>query len=62
MMFLNKRTFLVLGKMSYLSPISALPVVHYLALMRQEVRDIRMIARGLSVGLEKDLIEAHIGA
>ena len=62
MMFLNKRTFLVLEKMSYLSPISALPVVHYLALMRQEVRDIRMIARGLSVGLEKDLIEAHIGA
>ena len=62
MMFLNKRTFHVLEKMSYLSPISALPVVHYLALMRQEVRDIRMIVRGLSVGLDKKLIDAHIGA
>ena len=62
MMFLNKRTFHVLEKMSYLSPISALPVVHYLALMRQEVRDIRMIVRGLSVGLDKSLIDAHIGA
>lgn len=62
MMFLNKRTFNVLEKMSYLSPISALPIVHYLALMRQEVRDLRMIVRGLSVGLEKELLEAHIGA
>ena len=49
-------------KMSYLSPISALPIVHYLAVMRQEVRDLRMIVRGLSVGLDKDLLEAHIGA
>ena len=62
MMFLNKRTFHVLEKMSYLSPVSALPVVHYLALMRQEVRDLRMIVRGLSVGLDKDLIDNHIGA
>jgi len=62
MMFLNKRSFQVLEKMSYLSPISALPIVHYLAVMRQEVRDLRMIVRGLSVGLDKDLLEAHIGA
>ncbi len=62
MMFLNKRTFSVLEKMSYLSPLSALPVVHYLALIRQEVRDIRMIVRGLSVGLDKSLLDAHIGA
>ena len=62
MMFLNKRSFKILEKMSYLSPLSALPVVHYLALIRQEVRDIRMIVRGLSVGLDKDLLDAHIGA
>jgi vacuolar-type H+-ATPase subunit C/Vma6 len=49
-----------LSRMSYLHPVSALPVVHYIAMKVQEVKDLRIITRGLLAGLPADVVEAHV--
>ena len=49
-----------LQRMSYLHPVSALPVVHYVAMKVQEVADLRLIVRGRLAGLPEDVLEAHI--
>ena len=47
-------------KMSYLYPVSALPIVHYISMKIQEVADLRIIVRGRLAGLPEDVLEAHI--
>ncbi len=47
-------------KMSYLHPVSALPIVYYIAMKVQEVADLRLIVRGRLAGLPEDVLEAHI--
>ena len=49
-----------LQKMSYLHPVSALPIVHYISMKVQEVADLRIIVRGRLAGLPEDVLEAHI--
>ncbi|MBL71880.1 MAG: hypothetical protein CMB41_01780 [Euryarchaeota archaeon] len=49
-----------LNRMSYLHPVSALPVVHYIAMKVKEVKDLRIITRGLMAGLPADVVEAHV--
>jgi len=47
-------------RMSYLHPVSALPIVHYVSMKVQEVADLRIIVRGRLAGLPEDVLEAHI--
>jgi len=49
-----------LSRMSYLHPVSALPIIHYLSSKVQEVANLRLIVRGREAGLEPGLLEAHI--
>jgi len=58
--WLGAREAAHLSRMSYLHPVSALPVVHYIAMKVQEVKDLRIITRGLLAGLPADVVEAHV--
>jgi vacuolar-type H+-ATPase subunit C/Vma6 len=49
-----------LTRMSYLQPLSALPVIHYIASKSEEVDKLLLIIRGLSAGLDRTLIEEHL--
>jgi vacuolar-type H+-ATPase subunit C/Vma6 len=49
-----------LRRMAYLHPLSALPVIHYIASKAKEVSELLLIVRGLSAGLDRQLIEAHL--
>jgi len=46
--------------MSYLHPISALPIIHYVSAKVQEVEDLRLIVRGRLAGLSTEVLEAHV--
>tara|TARA_B100000902_G_scaffold227502_1_gene216001 strand:- start:13860 stop:14918 length:1059 start_codon:yes stop_codon:yes gene_type:complete len=50
----------MMKRMSYLHPISALPVIHYVASKIEEVDDLRLIVRGRMAGLPTEVIEAHV--
>ena len=54
------REHALLQRMSYLHPVSALPVVNYVAMKVQEVADLRLIVRGRLAGLPTEVLEAHI--
>jgi len=56
----NAREHALLQRMSYLHPVSALPVVNYVAMKVQEVTDLRLIVRGRLAGLPAEVLEAHI--
>jgi len=56
----NAREHALLQRMSYLHPVSALPVVNYVAMKVQEVADLRLIVRGRLAGLPSEVLEAHI--
>ena len=56
----NAREHALLQRMSYLHPVSALPIVNYVALKVQEVTDLRLIVRGRLAGLPPEVLEAHI--
>jgi len=47
-------------RMSYLHPISALPVIHYVSAKVQEIEDLRFIVRGRMAGLSTEVLEAHV--
>jgi len=49
-----------LRRMAYLHPLSALPVIHYIASKAKEVSELLLIVRGLSAGLDREVIEAHL--
>jgi vacuolar-type H+-ATPase subunit C/Vma6 len=56
----NAREHALLQRMSYLHPVSALPIVNYVAMKVQEVSDLRLIVRGSLAGLPSEVLEAHI--
>jgi len=56
----SAREHALLQRMSYLHPVSALPVVNYVAMKVQEVADLRLIVRGRLAGLPTEVLEAHI--
>jgi len=56
----KEREYKFMKKMSYLHPISALPIVFYVAMKVQEVADLRIIVRGRFAGLPSEVLEAHI--
>ena len=58
--FLKERELKMMARMSFLHPVSALPVIHYVAAKVQEVNDLRLILRGRLAGLPTDLLEAHV--
>lgn len=58
--WLQAREYAQMQKMSYLHPVSALPIVYYIAMKVKEVTDLRMIVRGRLAGLPPDILEAHI--
>ena len=49
-----------MAKMSFLHPISALPIIHYVAMKVEEVNDLRIIVRGLLAGLPVEVIDEHV--
>ena len=50
----------MMQRMSYLHPVSALPIIHYVAMKVQEVSDLRLIVRGRLAGLSSEVLEAHV--
>ena len=60
--WLSRRLDAYLRRMSFLHPLSALPVIHYIASKAQEVSELLLIVRGLSAGLEREIIEEHLSS
>ena len=58
--WLRSREVSQMKRMSYLHPISALPVIHYVSAKVQEIEDLRLIVRGRMAGLDTEVLEAHI--
>ena len=58
--WLRNRESAQMQRMSYLHPISALPVIHYVSAKVQEVEDLRFIVRGRMAGLATEVLEAHV--
>jgi vacuolar-type H+-ATPase subunit C/Vma6 len=58
--WLRKREIATMQSLSYLHPVSALPVVHYVSCKVREVENLRLIVRGASAGLSAEVLEAHI--
>ena len=56
----KEREYKFMKKMSYLHPISPLPIVYYVAMKVQEVADLRIIVRGRFAGLPPEVLEEHI--
>ena len=50
----------LMRKMSLLNPVSAFPVIYYIESKVTEVRNLRLLARGKSAGLENDVLDAHL--
>ena len=58
--WMKKREYNMMQRMSYLHPVSALPIVHYIAMKVQEVMDLRLIVRGRLAGLSAEVLEEHV--
>lgn len=58
--WLREREYTQMQRMSYLHPISALPVIHYVSSKVKEVEDLRLIVRGRLAGLSTEVLEAHV--
>lgn len=58
--WLKMREAGMMRRMSYLHPVSALPIIHYVAMKVQEVTDLRLIVRGRMAGLSAEVLEAHV--
>jgi V/A-type H+-transporting ATPase subunit C len=58
--WLRNRESAQMQRMSYLHPISALPVIHYVSSKVQEIEDLRLIVRGRMAGLSTEVLEAHV--
>jgi vacuolar-type H+-ATPase subunit C/Vma6 len=56
----KEREYAIMKRMSFLHPVSALPIIHYVAMKVQEVNDLRFIVRGRLAGLSTEVLEAHI--
>ena len=58
--WMKSREYEMMQRMSYLHPVSALPIIHYIAMKVQEVADLRLIVRGRLAGLSAEVLEAHV--
>jgi V/A-type H+-transporting ATPase subunit C len=58
--WMKEREYGMMQRMSYLHPVSALPIIHYIAMKVQEVTDLRLIVRGRLAGLSAEILEAHV--
>ena len=58
--WMKAREYAMMQRMSYLHPVSALPIIHYVAMKVQEVMDLRLIVRGRLAGLSPEVLEAHV--
>ena len=58
--WMKAREYAMMQRMSYLHPVSALPIIHYVAMKVQEVNDLRLIVRGRLAGLSAEVLEAHV--
>ena len=58
--WLREREFAHMRRMSYLHPVSSLPVVHYVSMKVKEISDLRLVVRGRLAGLSSEVLEAHI--
>ena len=58
--WMKSREYNMMQRMSYLHPVSALPIIHYIAMKVQEVADLRLIVRGRLAGLSAEVLEAHV--
>ena len=58
--WMKAREYAMMQRMSYLHPVSALPIIHYVAMKVQEVSDLRLIVRGRLAGLSSEVLEAHV--
>jgi V/A-type H+-transporting ATPase subunit C len=58
--WMKAREYAMMQRMSYLHPVSALPIIHYVAMKAQEVNDLRLIVRGRLAGLSAEVLEAHV--
>jgi V/A-type H+-transporting ATPase subunit C len=58
--WMKAREHEMMQRMSYLHPVSALPIIHYVAMKVQEVTDLRLIVRGRLAGLSSEILEAHV--
>ena len=58
--WMKAREYAMMQRMSYLHPVSALPIIHYIAMKVQEVSDLRLIVRGRLAGLSAEVLEAHV--
>lgn len=58
--WMKAREYAMMQRMSYLHPVSALPIIHYIAMKVQEVSDLRLIVRGRLAGLPAAVLEAHV--
>ena len=58
--WMKAREYAMMQRMSYLHPVSALPIIHYIAMKVQEVSDLRLIVRGRLAGLSAAVLEAHL--
>ena len=50
----------MMRRFSYLNPLSAFPVIHYIESKVLEVQNIRLLVRGKAAGLSDEVIEAHM--
>ncbi|MGB0471515.1 MAG: V-type ATPase subunit [Candidatus Thalassarchaeaceae archaeon] len=46
--------------MSHRSPVSVLPVVHYIESKTHEVQNLRLLVRGKAAGLSNEVIKEHM--
>lgn len=58
--WMKAREYAMMQRMSYLHPVSALPIIYYVAMKVQEVSDLRLIVRGRLAGLSSEILEAHV--
>ena len=58
--WMKAREYAMMQRMSYLHPVSALPIIHYIAMKVQEVMDLRLIVRGRLAGRPAEVLEAHV--
>ena len=57
---LAKKRDALLYSMSHRSPVSVLPVVHYIESKTHEVQNLRLLVRGKAAGLSNEVIEEHM--
>ena len=58
--WLKNREVEQMKRLGYLHPVSAIPIVSYVAAKVKEVQNLRFIVRGSAAGLSAEILEAHV--